>query len=47
MFSLLNSSSRFDFFELIKATLPVMEGATVGIEVVGLVEGTNVGAFVI
>ena len=46
MFSEFNSSSRFDFVELIRATEPVMEGATVGIEVVGTVEGTKLGAFV-
>ena len=46
MLSEVNSSSRFDFVELIRATEPVMEGATVGIEVVGTVEGTKLGAFV-
>ena len=43
----LNESVTFDFDELINATEPVILGATVGIEVVGTVEGTKLGAFVI
>ena len=46
MFSGLNSSST-DLVEVMRATEPVMEGAIVGIEVVGTVEGTKLGAFVI